>query len=196
MEFLDKIFSSVPILLIIAIVIFIWIIIPYLIAKAAKERGRSFAGFFFLSILFTPLIGGLILALMGKNERRINEINLEYGVTKICPYCANLIKSNAKICMYCQKELIGKEKMEEITRQNDYINKNDYMSPYIVISDIIIRDQPDINAKEIIEINCNDIVEFLSDAYEDREINNVWYKIKFRNIEGWCVRTSLRKLTQ
>jgi hypothetical protein len=196
MDFFDKIFTSVPILLLIAVVVFYVVIIPYLIGKAARERGRSFAGFFLLSIIFTPLISGLILALMGRNERRINEINLEYGVSKMCPYCANIISSNAKICMYCQKELIGKEKIEEITKQNDYINKKDYDNPYIVISDIVIREQPDISAKELIEINCNDIVNFLSEAYEDRGINNVWYKVKFRNIEGWCIKTSLKKLTQ
>ena len=74
MEFFDKIISFVPALLIIAIIIVVTIIIPYLIAKAAREKGRSFAGFFLLSIFFTPLIGGLILALMGKNENRIRNI--------------------------------------------------------------------------------------------------------------------------
>ena len=87
------------------LVIIIWLIIPLLIAKAAKERGRSFGGFLFLSILFSPIIGGLVLLLMGRNEDEVKRMKLESGTSKNCPYCANVIDSNARICMFCHKEL-------------------------------------------------------------------------------------------
>ena len=42
----------------------IWIICAALVAVAAKERGRSFGSFLFLSLVFSPLITGLFLALL------------------------------------------------------------------------------------------------------------------------------------
>ena len=56
-------------------------IINLLIARAARKWGRSFTGFFILSWLFTPIIGGLILLLLGKNEEEIIRLNLESGVS-------------------------------------------------------------------------------------------------------------------
>jgi len=190
MKNLDGIFTFTPIILVFALIvlIFIWIIIPYLIAKAARERGRSFFGFFILCILFTPLVGGLILALMGKNTEQISKDNLKYGITKICPYCANEINFNAKICMFCKKELLEKEVIDKTLEI-----KNDFNNPYIVLSEAIIRSIPDINAVEIGELTKNDVVDFLSEANEDININDVWYKIKFENLEGWCLRSCLRK---
>jgi len=179
-------------LILIALVIFIELIIPLLIAKAARERGRSFAGFFLLSILFSPLIGGLILLLLGKNEEEINRIKLESGMSKTCPYCANIINYDAKICMFCHKELMDKDKIDEIIKRDNFV-KNNYVNPYIVLSDTVLKKEPDVNANEIIDLKCDDVIDFLSEAYEDTSIKNVWYKIKHKNYEGWCLRTLLKK---
>ena len=180
------------VLLLVVLVIIIWLVIPLLIAKAAKERGRSFAGFFLLSVLFSPLIGGLILLLLGKNEEEIKRKGLESGLSKICPYCANVINYNAKICMFCHTELMEKDKIDEIIKKDNFV-KNNFDNPYIVLSDTILKMQPDVNANEITDLKCDDIVDFLSEAYEDTSINNIWYKIKHNNLVGWCLKTSIKK---
>ena len=188
-----NIVAFIPLAIILGIfILIIWIIIPSLIAKAAREKGRSYAGFFILSILFSPLIGGLILLLLGKNENEINRKKIESGENKYCPYCANIIQSKAMICTFCQRELIKKEKIDELIQKNEYVHNN-FNNPYVIITDTILKMQPDVNAREITDLRCDDIVDFLSEAYEDININNFWYKVKYKSFEGWCLRTSLKK---
>jgi hypothetical protein len=46
----------------------IWLIFCLLLASAAKKKGRSYSGFLALGIFLSPLIGFLILLVMGDNE--------------------------------------------------------------------------------------------------------------------------------
>ena len=151
MDILGYKLSALMVVLFFAIVI-IWFIIPLLIAKAAGEKGRSGCGFFILCILFSPLIGGLILLLLGKNEEEIKRRNLEKGLLKKCPHCSNLIDNNATICTFCHKE-IGKN-----LTFGEYVNKN---------SQVINLNWKDI----LIENNLNEYIEvFEKNKLTDPEI--------------------------
>ena len=83
----------------------IWFVLAFVLGSTAKSKGRSFGGFLFLGLILSPLIGFIILLVMGDNKEKIIEKNLSTGVSKRCPSCANEIKKEATVCHFCGKEL-------------------------------------------------------------------------------------------
>lgn len=45
-----------------------WLIFTIVICCMAKSRGRSAIGFFFLSLFLSPLVGLIVLLIVGKDE--------------------------------------------------------------------------------------------------------------------------------
>lgn len=85
--------------------IILWFIFAILVGIYANSKGRSGVGFFFLSVILSPLIG-LIIALIAKpNIQKVEQSAIASGESKKCPFCAELIKKEARVCRYCGKEL-------------------------------------------------------------------------------------------
>jgi hypothetical protein len=47
-----------------------WVVISHLVAEAAERKNRNYAPFLFLSILVSPLLMGIIVAVMANPDKK------------------------------------------------------------------------------------------------------------------------------
>lgn len=74
-----------------------WIVLAIAVGAYASSKGRSGVGFFFLSLLLSPLIGFIWVAVSGSNPAG-------KGLRK-CPQCAEWIQPEALKCRFCSTDL-------------------------------------------------------------------------------------------
>jgi hypothetical protein len=72
--------------------------LSFVAAAVANGKGRSGTGFFFLSLLLSPLIGIIAAFVARPNVRAVEAEQLHAGTMRKCPFCADLIKSEAIVC--------------------------------------------------------------------------------------------------
>jgi uncharacterized membrane protein YiaA len=76
---------------------FVWIVFAVLVGVYAANKGRSGPGFFFLSLILSPLIGFIIAAVVSPDRVHTAE---KAGLRR-CPQCAEFIQPEAVICRFC-----------------------------------------------------------------------------------------------
>lgn len=84
----------------------LWFFLAILIGIIANGRGRSGFGYFLLSLILSPLIGGLILLISGTDQKALEAKAASSGELKKCPACAEYIKPDATKCRFCGTEQI------------------------------------------------------------------------------------------
>jgi hypothetical protein len=85
-----------------------WIILSILCGVYASGKGKSGFGYFLLSVLLSPLIGFIAALITKEDTAKIEKKEISKGGKRRCPFCAELIKSEAIVCKHCSKD-IGKE---------------------------------------------------------------------------------------
>ena len=80
--------------------IIIWIFFGLLTANIADSKGRPFWTWLIYGFLCFPL--AILYLAMSKPS---DEALVSSGEYRKCPFCAEVVRSEAKICRYCGKEL-------------------------------------------------------------------------------------------
>jgi hypothetical protein len=87
----------------------IWLVLSILAGVLASTKGRSGFGFFLLSVILSPLIGLIAAAIASPNVSKVEEAKVASGESKRCPHCAEIIKTEALVCRFCNRELATKQ---------------------------------------------------------------------------------------
>lgn len=114
-----------------------WIVVAFIAARIADNKGRSYSKTLFLGLVFSPLVSLLVAFALSPNAKAIEQKQLGTGFKK-CPACAELIKVEALICRFCQKEFPPEESLENqvmdfetfktywLSKQTGYQDKPEY----------------------------------------------------------------------
>lgn len=79
-----------------AIAILLWLFFAVVVGTYAERRGRSGMKWFFLSLLFSPVLMGILVLALGpadpdsSDNRRVR-----------CPDCRELVRTDARKCKHC-----------------------------------------------------------------------------------------------
>jgi hypothetical protein len=103
-----------------------WLILSFVAASVAGNKGRSFGGILFLSLIFSPVIGLIVALCMAPNTTATEAAKVASGESKKCPFCAEVIKKEAKVCRFCGREVV--ETPKKPTDQQARILDQDYSS--------------------------------------------------------------------
>lgn len=83
----------------------VWIVASLAVGYWNSTRGHSFLAGFFFSLLLSPVIAALIIAVRKPNTKKQEERAISDGDLRKCPACAELVKREAIKCKHCGSDL-------------------------------------------------------------------------------------------
>jgi hypothetical protein len=88
---------------IIPFLVFLWLCFALAVAAYADGKGRSFGLYFLISLIVSPVIGFLIVAVAsseGSVRVAADSTSVGEGMKK-CPECAEVVRAEARKCRFC-----------------------------------------------------------------------------------------------
>lgn len=83
-------------------ILLFWLGLSVIVGVAANTRGRNGVGWFFISILISPLLAGLLVLALPRIE---TQAQLDKRNMRPCPLCAEPIRMEARLCPHCRSEV-------------------------------------------------------------------------------------------
>jgi hypothetical protein len=81
----------------------VWVVGAVGVGVAAKSRNRVGFAWFLLSMLISPLLAGLLLALLGRDNSATAAATA--APQRHCPQCRELVRSDARLCKHCRSKI-------------------------------------------------------------------------------------------
>jgi len=86
-------------------IFFFWLLFSVAVGILAGNRGRSGVGWFLLSMVISPLLGGLF-CLVSSDLSKLAVITAPSSATHLqCPHCAEFVLPAANVCKHCNGTL-------------------------------------------------------------------------------------------
>lgn len=86
------------------IYVFVWLLCGVIAAAIYSRKGRPGAAAFIVGVLLGPL--GVLLALLSSTDTAaVERAALASGASKKCPHCGEIVRAEASVCRYCQRDL-------------------------------------------------------------------------------------------
>jgi phosphate/sulfate permease len=86
-------------------VLFGYVFFSVIAGIIASKKGQSGIGFIFLSLALSPIIGITIALIMKPSIKVLEQKEQDDGISKKCPFCAELVKKEASICRFCGRDI-------------------------------------------------------------------------------------------
>jgi hypothetical protein len=87
---------------------FIWALLAALVGQLAEKKGHSATLWNVFSLICTPLLGFLFVALLPSASE------LAPVAYRQCLQCSRTVKAGIEVCPYCHAPMSGKPKIEKI----------------------------------------------------------------------------------
>jgi len=87
------------------LVLFFWLLFAAIVGWLAYLKGRSAIGLFLIAVVFSPMIGLIVVLIMKPSEEVKEQRALLSGEGKICPFCAEVVRSEAVTCKHCGRDI-------------------------------------------------------------------------------------------